>query len=1019
MEKTFFVQAGTHPSNGSLDNVENIVSKISNVSGKYPQKNALLFNEHAINYSQLEKTSDALSKMLYELGISAGKVVAVAMCQSPERIIAMLSVLKAGGCYLPVESSLPVARIQNMLEDSDTKVLITDDADRFKKEFPDLDIIDFNESNAGHFLLPDTSLAAVAIDKNQPAYIIYTSGSTGVPKGVVIHHEALSQFLESFTRLWQFSSEDNFLQFGSPAFDVSIIDIWIPLSIGATVHLYPDNKIIGQPILDFVVKNEITVIPSLTPTVMSTLPTNHYIGKLKKVILVGEAPSERVVRDWKNKVTLINGYGPTETTVIVASHLFRENDSPTIIGKSIPGTDIFILDDELKSVETGVEGELYIGGKQLSKGYLNRPDDTQKVFIDAPSWIKEIKEENYKLYKTGDRGVLRGDQTIEFIGRYDDQVKLRGYRIELKEIEHHIRQLGNFSDVSVTVYRSKNRMPMLIAFVEVSADNSDGVLQMKNKLRNIVPVYMLPDKIFTVDKLPLTITGKVDKKELESRLEDLLSRAPVAQKTNNLEEEVIEIWKDLLGLDNVGTKSNFFDLGGHSLMVAQLYGRLPQEVKLRMSLPEIYNYPTIESFIQEITKREQQERVNINTRAKAVEKQLTADATLPEGFEVNCTPDLAAYANPANIFLTGVTGFVGSQLLVELIKRNPAAMIHCLVRAENPELALERIKSTFIKFRIPWESVYEKNISIILGDIEDRFLGMSTEQYMKISQLIDVVYHMASNVSYIQPYEMIKKPNVEGTQNILLFSTQSKLKLLIVSSSTGVYSWGRALTGKTWMTEDDPIEQNLPAVSRDMGYIRSKWVMDNIISQARAKGLPIMNFRLGFVVCHSQTGATPLNQWWSSMMRSCIELNSFPLVMALKDELVTVDYVCEAIAHIGRNTDAIGLNFNLSPAAEHDLSLTDFCVKIAEYCDIEMKGLEFHEWFKQWDGNEELPIHSLLYLFNEEVYEGKTLVEAYENTYYVKSTNTVRFLKGSTIQQPVFTRDVIRSYVRFMKMGKE
>lgn len=1008
-------QTETVPALISTEGIENIVSKIDTISNLYPEKQAMLFRDRHLTFYQLKERTDLLAGRLVEMGISNGQPVGISMCQSPERIIAMLAILKAGGCYLILENNLPASRVATMLNDSQTSLVITDNALTFKERGITIDTLEWQ---------PDTYTSyttrlhpPVYIDDQQPAYIIYTSGSTGVPKGVVIHHEALSQFIEAFGQVADFKTEDRFLQFGSPSFDVSIIDILIPLSIGATIILYPDNKIIGEPLLDFIVKNDINVIPSLTPTVMATLPADHYIGTLEKVILVGEVPPERVVKDWKDRVQLYNGYGPTETTVSVAIYAYTGDSKASVIGKAVPGTDLYILDSAMQPIEQGTEGELFIGGKQLSKGYLNKPEETAKVFIAAPEWLKKLKGADYKLYKTGDRVLLNRNQDIDFIGRLDEQVKLRGYRIELKEIEHHIRQLGDFPNVSVTIYRPKDKLPLLAAFVETRPGEEGTVLDIKNRLKGVVPVYMLPDKIIPVERLPITITGKVDKKELEARLEVIFGNRSILEKSNDLAGEVTLIWKDLLGLDQIDIHSNFFDLGGHSLMVAQLHARLPKDVKSLISLPEIYNYPTIHSFMEEIQQRTEQNRTNINQRALMVEKQLIADAKLPDGFTVTGQPNIRAYSNPEHIFLTGVTGFVGSQLLVEIIQKNPDSKIHCLVRADTIPMGLQRIKSTFLKFSIPWVSEYENHINIILGDIEETYLGMSPREYLQLCESVDVIYHMASNVSYIQPYDIIKKPNVYGTQNVLLFSTEAKLKLLIVSSSTGVYSWGRTFTGKTWMTEDDPIEQNLPAVSRDMGYIRSKWVMDKIIEQARDKGLPVMNFRLGFVVCHSKTGATPLNQWWSSMMRTCIELNSFPLVMALKDEVVTVDYVCEAIAHIAKNTDAIGLNFNLAPQPEHDLSLTDFCVKIAEYCDIEMKGMDYQDWFKSWDGDEEIPVHSLLYLFNEEVYEGKVLIEAYENTYYVKSTNTLHFLQGSDIKQPVFNRDVIRSYVRFMKMA--
>lgn len=998
---------------------ENVVQIFNAVYQQFPKKIALISDNKSLSYEELNLLSDELARHLIARDVNPGASIAVCMSQGVERIAAFLAVLKIGSAYIPIDGQLPENRIKMMIEDSHTEMIITDST--FLDKFSAIALQVVNLDN--RHLNPDERHIEIIdpadISPQQTAYIIYTSGSTGTPKGVQIHHEAFCTFIKSFTALWGFSSRDTTLQFSSVAFDASMIDLWIPLLTGATLVLYPDNKIIGKPLLDFIIDHQIDTVPYLPPAVLSTIPTDLPIGSLHTLFIAGEAPSEQTVKNWYNRVRLINVYGPTETTVSVVTHQFQgEDTNPHLIGKPLDSAQLYILDEHLEQVDQGAAGELYIGGKQLAKGYINRAGETAEAFIDAPAWIKSIHGNTYRLYKSGDRVLRREDGNIEFIGRLDDQVKLRGYRIELKEIEHHIGQLAQVANAAVKVHRPEQGLPILIAFIELYHDDKKQVTldHIRGRLKQSLPTYMLPEKIVLYDQLPLTLTGKIDKNKLHVPLQQVVKVAKEKVDASDLKQEMSEIWMDLLNLDTIDGDDDFFELGGHSLMLAQMHDRLPLNIQKKVSLPELYRFPTINQFVEEAQKRLTQNEITQQQKARLVEEQLLKDSELPFDFTITQQPDPQILANPSMIFLTGVTGFVGSHLLEELIPKNPNATIHCLVRAENEMLGFERIKSTFSKFKLEWKTAYEDKIKIVLGDLTKPNFGVEESLYQQLQKDIQVIYHMASDVSYVQPYEHIKKPNVDGMAHVIHLAVNGKIKFLIISSTMGVYSWGRSFTGKTWMTEDEPIDQNLPAVCRDMGYTRSKWVMESMATKAREKGLPLINFRLGFVVCHGETGATPLNQWWGSLMRSCIELKAFPYVMGLKDEVVTVDYVCKAIAHISQNKDAVGLNFNLNPLPEHDLSLTDFCVRITDYCGLEMKGLDFKNWFEQWRRNQESPLYSILYLFTDDVHEGKTLIEAYENSYYFKSSNTERFLKDTDIRPAIFNKQLMEAYLRFMKM---
>lgn len=1000
-----------------FQNAGDIVKQIEQIAKQNPEKTALIDDLEKITYKELNEKANRLARYLQNNGIKPGGKVGVCLPQSVDRVIAFLAILKTGAAYLPIDGELPQARIQLMISDSDIDLLLTvrDYLEKSGNDQIKNIILNSLVQDESYKTITNDNLS-IEISSQNPAYIIYTSGSTGIPKGVIIGHESFYNFVQVQAEVLGLSLESITLQFASPSFDAAVIDIWTPLIKGATIYLYPNNKIVGEPLLDFIVANNIDTVPLMPPMVLASLPLNKPIGNLKTIAIGGEACSESTVKSWYKKIRLINSYGPTEATVAVSNYEFKEEANPRIIGAAMPDVHLLVLDENLKPVTIGSVGELYIGGSQLALGYLNRPEDTKKAFIEAPDWLlNQIKDYRF-IYKTGDMVLERSDGNLEFYGRKDDQVKIRGYRIELAEIEYNMAKLPQISQTAVKVQRKENGLPVLIAFIQlldIQEDEAKSLQSIKAKLQQLMPLYMLPDKIVIVDKMPLTHAGKIDKTLLEIPENQIKNTTLPKWKEDNLTEIVKHIWKELLSIEDIKDDDDFFNLGGHSLLLAQLHVLLPEPVRNRISLPELYIFTTISGFVKEVEKRMLETEISQKTKAQIMVNELIQDSELHIDFSVNELPDSEILSNPKNVFLTGVTGFVGSHLLEELLQ-NTAAKIYCLVRASSSEEGLERIKSTFTKFKLPWSANYDNRIVSVVGDLSLPRFGMNDEAYHFIAHQIEVIYHSGSSVSYVQPYPLIKKSNIDGLHNVIDLAVTTKIKFLVLLSSMGVFSWGRPFTKKTWMYEDDSIDQNMAAVSRDLGYIKSKWVMESITEKARIKGLPVINFRLGFAVCHSKSGATVMNQWWGALIRSCVELKSFPLVMGLKDELTTVDYMCKAIMHISKKKEAVGLNFHLSPLAENDVSLTDFCAKMNEYFNTNLEGMEYHQWLNQWKYDNNLPIYPLLSLFTEDVHEGKSLVEAYENTYYYDRSNTKQFLEDADLTPPVFDKKLMAPYLEFM-----
>lgn len=1002
--------------NNFQNNAINIVRQIEKIAKEYPEKIAIVDGSEKATYEKLNAKANQLANYLQTQNIEKGELIGVCIPQSTIRIIAFLAILKVGAAYLPIDGELPQARIQMMIDDSKIKLMLSADQylDKVNNRQTQSITLDSLAAGEGFQKMPIENLIIDILPEN-PAYIIYTSGSTGIPKGVIISHHSFYNFVQYQTEFLDLSADSVTLQFASPSFDAAIIDIWTPLIKGATMHLYPNNKIVGESLLDFIVANHIDTVPLMPPMVLASLPLNRPIGNLQTIAIGGEACTESTVKSWYKKIRLINSYGPTEATVAVSNYEFKEDADPRIIGTAMPFVDVLLLDENLKSVKDGTVGEIYIGGSQLALGYLHREEDTKKSFIKVPEWFLDQLNNGKTLYKTGDMALRRKDGNLEFYGRKDDQVKIRGYRIELAEIEYNISKLPQITQSAVKVQRKENGLSSLIAFIQLATneDHTKALQNIRAKLQQVMPAYMLPDKIFIVDQMPLNHAGKIDKKRLEIPENQAKNNNLPKWKEDNLTQIITHIWKDLLSLEEINYTDDFFELGGHSLLLAQLHMLLPEPVRNLMSLPELYIYTTISAFVKEVESRMVKTEISQKRKSEMMINELIKDSELHIDFSINESPDPNILMNPKSVFLTGTTGFVGSHLLEELLQQT-SANIYCLVRASSSEEGLERIKGTFEKFKLSWSSDYDSRVIAMIGDLSLPHFGIENENYNFIANHIEVIYHSGSSVSYVQPYSLIKKSNIDGLHNIIDLAVTGKIKFLMLLSSMGVFSWGRPFTKKTWMYEDDPIDQNLAAVSRDLGYIKSKWVMESIAEKARQKGLPITNFRLGFAVCHSISGATVMNQWWGSLIRSCVELNSFPLVMGLKDELTTVDYMCKVIMHISKKKEAVGLNFHLSPLPENDVSLTDFCAKMNEYYDVDLKGMEYHQWLNQWKYNNNLPIYPLLSLFTEDIHEGKSLVEAYENTYYYDRSNTQQFLEDTNLTPPVFDKKLMTPYLEFM-----
>ncbi len=570
-----------------------------------PERMALISEKEQLTYRELNERSNQLANYLRRKGVGPEICVSLFMERSTEVIVGLLGILKAGGAYLPLDPDSPQERIAFMLKETRASVILTQ-----KKLLSNL------PAHAGLVVCMEDASEDIARESdhnpvsgvalNNLAYIIFTSGSTGKPKGVMIEHGSLSNFTQFAKSEYFLKPEDRVLQFASVTFDASAEEIYPCLASGATLVLRNDSML--ESMASFLEKSrelQLTVLDLPTAfwhelTYGICNDALNFPESLRLVIIGGERAQPESLKLWYNRVDksirLLNTYGPTEATVVstvcdLTNHVGVHFDGKEIpIGRPISNTQAYVLDPYQQLVPIGVPGELYIGGSGLARGYLNRPELNTKYFVSNPfSGSPEAR-----MYKTGDLVRTRPDGNIEFLGRLDSQVKIRGYRIELGEIESVLKRNPAVENALVLCSGDKSDGKRLVAYVTSGNESDLSVRDIREDLKKNLPDYMIPANFVVLDKFPLTISGKIDTRALldSTDMDSVLRESYVAPR-NDTEKKIVEIWTKLLGIEKIGVDDNFFDLGGHSLLIARLTPRMTDEFHVEIPFRQLFETPTI------------------------------------------------------------------------------------------------------------------------------------------------------------------------------------------------------------------------------------------------------------------------------------------------------------------------------------------------------------------------------------------------------------------------------------------
>jgi amino acid adenylation domain-containing protein len=578
----------------------------------------------------LDTQANRLAWQLQSLGVGRDVLVGLCLPRSVELVVGALGILKAGGAYVPMDPSYPPERLAFMLEDMQARALVTTPSLAQRLPEGEWNLVNIN---GPEWQTHPADAPPVKIAAGDLAYVIYTSGSTGKPKGVEITHSGLANLVSWHLEAFSVRPTDRASHMAGLGFDAAVWELWPYLAAGASIHLADEiTRGSAELLRDWLVDRRITISFVPTPLAERLLALEWPTSTALRVLLTGGDTLHHYPPP-ALPFALVNNYGPTECTVVATSGVVMSETHPNglpPIGRAIANTQIYLLDEHLSPVPPGETGEIYIGGAGVARGYHKRPDLTAEKFIIDPLFV----ESGRRLFKTGDLGRRRPDGEIDFLGRIDDQIKIRGYRIEPNEIVSALNRHPDIRESLVVAHKDVNGDGSLVAYVAVQTGSSATHTGLREFLRTCLPEYMLPAVFVRVDSFPLTSHGKIDRAALpgpdpSNTLTDDVCAGP----RTRTERRVAEILARLLNLNEVGREDNFFLLGGHSLLGAQLIARLRDAFGIEIALHSLFEAPTVAALSAEIDRLARQDEPE-----PAIDLARQPDALVCAGPEENGLP---------------------------------------------------------------------------------------------------------------------------------------------------------------------------------------------------------------------------------------------------------------------------------------------------------------------------------------------------------------------------------------------
>ena len=707
-----------------------------------PNNIAVEFENKKLTYKELNKRANQLAHFLRnEKKVKRNEVIGLMVERSFKMIIGILGIIKAGGVYLSIDPETPRKRIEYILKNSKAEFILSDDISRRSIESKVVDINDKKIKKEGETNLNNINKA------NDLIYVIYTSGSTGEPKGVMIEHQNVSNFIFGIKKEMKFTKNDKILFTNDITFDMSVFETLLPLVIGMNIFIQKKNKNKDYDLLgDIISKNNITILkmtPSKLRMIINYKNSKDNLKNVRKIIIGGEKLTEDILFRVRSisSAEIYDMYGPTETTVYSVFGKLNRKTEKIELSKLISNTQIYILNQDKKLQAIKVPGELYISGDGLARGYINDPKKTKEVFLPHP-FIK-----NKRIYKTGDLAKMYQDGNIEILGRIDHQIKIRGYRIEPGEIEISIKKIDNIKDAIVIKHNDG-----LVAYyttentsIDLVRDKSKiDISKIKEKLKEELPEYMIPAIFMHLKEMPLNQNGKLDRKNLPKPTEKDLDKNKYIEPKTDTEKKIAKIWQEVLSVKKIGLNDHFFNLGGHSLRTIQVLVRINKIFSIDLSLRELFLYPVLCELANIIN-------ISLQKQNNNILKQCGGEpiTEISEFFETN----LDIFDNKKILIKCGN---IQKDLFIDTIKEVQ----------NNFKNILINYFSSNKKYLYSKNNLEKKEILIKLSKVEDRYnldisysnKNLSRKEVHKILAKLQYIYNLKL-IDY--DYEFIRKKDPE------------------------------------------------------------------------------------------------------------------------------------------------------------------------------------------------------------------------------------------------------------------
>lgn len=847
---------------------------------KTPDNIALKFEEQSFTYAEVQKMAEKIARCLRTEGIGRGDIVAILSKRSYHMVIAMLGIMKAGGAYLHLDTNYPEKRIQDILSDAHVEVVLTYEASYARVKNLDMEKILSTAT--------DESVLENVNDPDDMAAVIYTSGSTGKPKGCMLQHKGLVNFVEGQSQYLLLNK--NFISFAMHTFDAFFHETIAPLVLGIPTIFASEKEQFNQQYSIKLVQENADIGIFMVPSRFKEFyyRYHHILNELvSSVFLAGEEFPENIAKQIGNsKVNFYNGYGPAECSLCATRHLVTSSD--VSIGKPIQNVMIYILDRYKKPVPLGVPGEICIGGVCVGKGYVNQPELTAERFVDNPF-------HGGKMYLTGDMGFWREDGNIIFLGRNDRQVKLRGLRIEPEEIERVMEQIEGVIQAAVEVRVDEKNRQYLCGFYTVRTDDELTSDMIRSEMAKILPRYMVPHILKEIAAMPMTPSGKLDRKNLpDVDFSSLDERVEFVEPRNDLEFYLAQEFEEILGVSPISTQEDLFAIGLDSLKAIDFVARA-HENGIRVQLQNVFDYPSVKELANFIENRGRKPAEYQREDFSVIQSYLDE-----QDFSAHSVGD--RILDLGDTLITGATGYLGAHILYRYLQEYPGDA-YCIVRGSDEADSQARLYNVLEHyFGDDISSAFSSRIHVLCADLQKDNFGLGEDEYRDLLSKVETVIHTAATVKHYGSYDYFHEINVESVEKLISFCIESGSRLLHIStlSVSGITLLDREKAPRVFNEKNLFINQSLDNV-----YIRSKFEAETRILEAMAAGsLSGQIFRMGNLTNRYCDGRFQmnyesnafLNRIRSLLALGCVpnELEHFPV------EFTPVDLAAEAVLRLAR-----------------------------------------------------------------------------------------------------------------------